>query len=123
VLDVDHFKQVNDHWGHAIGDQLLCHLARLLTQFFPDAMIARFGGEEFALMVPHCPFPCCSSGWKGFACKCASNRCPEISLFVRASFGVINVGRLSMDEALSEADRQLYQAKNTGRDKIVCQDV
>ncbi len=46
----------------------------------------------------------------------------EIPLFVRASFGVINVGRLSMDEALSEADRQLYQAKNTGRDKIVAQD-
>ena len=46
----------------------------------------------------------------------------ETPLFVRASFGVINVGRVSMDEALSEADRLLYQAKNTGRDKIVCQD-
>ncbi len=75
VLDVDHFKQVNDHWGHAIGDQLLCHLTRLLTQFFPDAMIARFGGEEFAMMVPHCTVPCRSSVLKGCVSSCASNPC------------------------------------------------
>ncbi|MDM5150097.1 diguanylate cyclase [Aeromonas salmonicida] len=122
VLDVDHFKQVNDHWGHAIGDQLLCHLTRLLTQFFPDAMIARFGGEEFALMVPHCTVPVLLKRLEGLRQQLRQQPLSrETPLFVRASFGVINVGRVSMDEALSEADRLLYQAKNTGRDKIVSQ--
>ncbi len=123
VLDVDHFKQVNDHWGHAIGDQLLCHLTRLLTQFFPDAMIARFGGEEFALMVPHCTVPVLLKRLEGLRQQMRQQPLSrETPLFVRASFGVIKVGRGSMDEALSEADRLLYQAKNTGRDKIVSQD-
>ncbi|MFQ2366421.1 diguanylate cyclase domain-containing protein [Aeromonas enteropelogenes] len=123
VLDVDHFKQVNDHWGHAIGDQLLCHLTRLMTQFFPDAMIARFGGEEFALMVPHCTVSILNKRLEGLRQQLRQQPLSkEHPLFVRASYGVINVGRSSMDEALSEADRLLYQAKNTGRDKIVSQD-
>ncbi|MBP8127545.1 MAG: diguanylate cyclase, partial [Aeromonadaceae bacterium] len=123
VLDVDHFKQVNDHWGHAIGDQLLCHLTRLLTQFFPDAMIARFGGEEFAMMVPHCTVPVLIKRLEGLRQQLRQQPLsPETPLFVRASYGVISVGRVSMDEALSEADRLLYQAKNTGRDKIVSQE-
>lgn len=120
VLDVDHFKQVNDHWGHAVGDQLLCHLTQQLTQFFPDALIARFGGEEFALMVPHCSVPVLAKRLEGL--RLHLRQLPlarEVPLFVRASFGVTEVGRLSMDEALSEADRLLYHAKRTGRDKIV----
>ena len=123
MLDVDHFKQVNDHWGHAIGDQLLCHLTRLLTQFFPDAMIARFGGEEFAMMVPHCTVPVLIKRLEGLRQQLRQQPLsPETPLFVRASYGVISVGRISMDEALSVADRLLYQAKNTGRDKIVSQE-
>ena len=93
VLDVDHFKQVNDHWGHAIGDQLLCHLTRLLTQFFPDAMIARFGGEEFALMVPHCTVPVLLKRLEGLRQQLRQQPLSrETPLFVRASFGVISVG-------------------------------
>lgn len=123
VLDVDHFKQVNDLWGHTTGDELLCHLTQQLSQFFPDAMIARFGGEEFALMVPHCTLPVLVKRLEGLRLHLRHMPLPrEVPLFVRASFGALSVGTLSMDEALSEADRLLYQAKTTGRDKIVAQD-
>ena len=89
----------------------------------PDAMIARFGGEEFALMVPHCTVPVLLKRLEGLRQQLRQQPLSrETPLFVRASFGVINVGRVSMDEALSEADRLLYQAKNTGRDKIVSQE-
>ena len=86
-------------------------------------MIARFGGEEFALMVPHCP---CSRAAQATGRACSQMRqqplSREISLLC-APVSASSMSAVSMDEALSEADRQLYQAKNTGRDKIVCQDV
>lgn len=123
VLDVDHFKQVNDHWGHAIGDQLLCHLSDQLSQFFPDALIARFGGEEFALMVPHCSSQVLCKRLEGLRQQLRQRPLAlDIPLYVRASFGVVTMGQLGMDEALIEADRLLYQAKTTGRDKVVSQD-
>ena len=53
ILDIDHFKLVNDTHGHLVGDKVLIQLAKLLTDFFPkDYTIARYGGEEFVVILP-----------------------------------------------------------------------
>lgn len=54
LVDFDHFKHLNDSFGHPFGDAALAHLVRLMTRFFPDAMIGRMGGDEFALLVRDC---------------------------------------------------------------------
>lgn len=50
LLDIDYFKTLNDTYGHHIGDMVLIELANTLHTFFPDALVARFGGEEFCVL-------------------------------------------------------------------------
>ena len=52
IVDIDHFKQINDNYGHLIGDHVLAGVGELLNRHFPDAMVARFGGVEFAILLP-----------------------------------------------------------------------
>jgi diguanylate cyclase (GGDEF)-like protein len=58
VLDIDHFKQINDHWGHQMGDQVLKHCVTQIRQVIrrTDAIVARYGGEEFCEVVPEIGF-------------------------------------------------------------------
>ncbi|MCW8959781.1 MAG: diguanylate cyclase, partial [Gammaproteobacteria bacterium] len=53
IIDIDHFKQINDDQGHLVGDHILVALGELLNRHFPDATVIRFGGEEFVVLLPH----------------------------------------------------------------------
>lgn len=120
MIDVDHFKQINDTWGHDVGDQVLRHLSQQLKKFFPDALLARFGGEEFALMLPR--FTGCALSNRIEEFRLHMRDLPlskDTPLFVKASYGVLSVDNMGLSEALCEADRLLYIAKTTGRDKIM----
>jgi len=122
MADVDHFKQVNDRYGHSIGDRLLQEVAQTIARQCRETDLpARFGGEEFAVVVPHEP-----------GCKAANlaERCRRQVADVRvatgsgpvgatASFGVADAAGLPRVEDLVErADQALYRAKEKGRNRV-----
>jgi diguanylate cyclase (GGDEF)-like protein len=124
MLDLDHFKQFNDKYGHAAGDSILIGVARLLSQRLRETdVVGRFGGEEFVLLLPHSEV--------GEAAPILEHLCqsvrehanwlPHESVLATASFGVTSTqGRRSVSavDLLHEADLALYQAKQAGRDQV-----
>jgi diguanylate cyclase (GGDEF)-like protein len=124
MLDLDHFKQFNDKYGHAAGDSILVGVARLLSQRLRETdVVGRFGGEEFVLLLPHTDV-----GESGpileHLCQSVRERAdwlPHDRVLATASFGVTSTsGRrgVSAVDLLHEADVALYQAKQAGRDQV-----
>lgn len=115
LVDVDHFKQVNDTFGHVAGDRLLCALAaELSAQLRDGAVLYRVGGDEMAVLVP-----ADESVAPGIA-----QRLVDAARRVRTtvSVGVAHVGTRSPQIARLRADRAMYEAKARGRDQYVVAD-
>ena len=117
LLDLDHFKTINDVHGHAEGDRVLAELGTLLKSHFAAAgMAARWGGEEFAVLVPDAPLDLarlqCEFLRQGVATL-------PVGLVVSASIGVAQ-WRPGEDGAavVARADQALYRAKGLGRDRV-----
>jgi len=123
MLDVDHFKKVNDTWGHSIGDEVLKAVTQsMLGQLREVDVLGRMGGEEFAVLLPQ-------TGLEG-ACQLAERlrnavaaiRLPlaEGVLKTSISLGVAcrGGGDTHFDHVLGRADRAMYRAKDCGRDRI-----
>ncbi|MDP9837416.1 diguanylate cyclase (GGDEF)-like protein [Neorhizobium huautlense] len=122
--DVDHFKRVNDDYGHAAGDVVITILVELFRRQLPEgALIARFGGEEFVAFLPGMSLT--EGGVHAeVICHAFANRRWEttgIRRKVTASFGVCAVSRndRSVHEAIARADSCLYAAKDAGRNRVV----
>lgn len=126
-IDIDHFKQYNDANGHMQGDQCLIEVATCLENrcgHFEEALIARFGGEEFVAIVPHKEE---SEGvWVGEMLReeilsmQISHVNSELSPFVTASIGGVTVHTdtgIAIEELLEQADEALYHAKDNGRNQ------
>lgn len=120
AFDIDHFKHVNDEWGHETGDRILEAAGRALSgQARESDVVGRFGGEEFVVLLPGTD----SAGGMRFAERCreAIRLVDEGSLpEVRASAGVAAaVAPESIDRLLQDADAALYAAKWAGRDRTI----
>lgn len=125
ILDIDHFKEVNDRYGHAAGDSVLKDLALVLNHSLREIDTAgRWGGEEFALILP-------GTDTAGGARLCerirqtlAGRRIPienGMAVSITASFGVSGYGRSgSRERLLAAADEALYRAKRGGRNRVEC---
>jgi diguanylate cyclase (GGDEF)-like protein len=122
VLDLDHFKQVNDRHGHAVGDAVLTAVADLFrARVRGGDLIARMGGEEFLIVFAHA-----SMEWAGEACErlraaIESHDWEQVAagLKVTISIGLCLAGpRLQATQLLEQADLALYQAKNEGRNRV-----
>ncbi len=123
MLDLDHFKRINDQYGHAAGDSLLRHFANLLRHELRASDTAgRMGGEEFAVILP-------GSGLQaaqGFAQRICDKLIQhpmsfgrdEVGMTVSIGIAAITADDLSADAVLSRADRALYQAKDKGRNRV-----
>ncbi|HEY4011832.1 MAG TPA: diguanylate cyclase [Polyangiaceae bacterium] len=123
LLDVDHFKLINDQRGHAVGDTVLSALARLLTSSVRSCdVVARWGGEEFVIAVP-------STSQDGAMLLAERIRqgVEEHEIVdanghrvqVTASFGVAQLaGHESLEELIDRADRAMYGAKSAGRNRV-----
>ncbi|WP_240669775.1 tetratricopeptide repeat-containing diguanylate cyclase [Actinoplanes solisilvae] len=129
LVDLDHFKQINDQLSHDVGDQVLVQVAKLLetelAAVSPEGFVARMGGEEFLLVVPGCPPSKACGKIDGIRRAVAAYDWAGITrgLRVSVSIGVAGVGEaetLSQPSLLSTADRHLYAAKHGGRDRVVC---
>ncbi|MBM7421895.1 GGDEF domain-containing response regulator [Spongiibacter marinus] len=120
MLDIDHFKHINDSLGHDAGDTALKHLAALLQSAFPDDLIARFGGEEFCILseqnAEHT-----FDRLDDFRRKLANNPVKEngYDITLSVSGGLSNGQDDSLDTLIKMADSKLYQAKESGRNRIV----
>lgn len=122
MADIDHFKEVNDTFGHIVGDQLLREIAKVFTkQCRKIDLPARYGGEEFAIIVPEET----AANTVNLAERCRKEIekiiIPVKSDKVQAtvSFGIAEATGLSTPEALIErADQALYDAKLSGRNKV-----
>jgi diguanylate cyclase (GGDEF)-like protein len=124
MLDIDHFKQVNDRYGHLAGDRVLCTVAQvLLNMLRPTDLVARYGGEEFALCLPETPI---KGAWViAERLRKAISNTPtpfeEGKLLppVTISVGIAGMqAGQSLDSLISGADSALYRAKANGRNCI-----
>ena len=119
LLDVDHFKQYNDTYGHPAGDVVLREVARLLeSSRRPEDLAARYGGEEFVLLLPHCT--AAEAAGTAERCRAAFAAAEWPKRPVTASFGVaaLSPAMSSTSDLVTAADQALYAAKHDGRDRI-----
>ena len=123
IVDVDHFKSINDQFGHLAGDKALKVIARALSTALRDTdFVARFGGEEFVVLLPgisensiQLPLDKLRSVIKGIPFRFKDER---ISISISLGATLFRSGDRITD-AFERADKALYEAKNAGRDRIV----
>ena len=121
VLDIDHFKQINDRYGHQTGDKVLKRIAVALQSLCSDEQyIARFGGEEFVVLLAGCSLE--TAHEKALqVCQTLQQLQPE-GIATSGSIGVACLNPQQeeyFDEVFARADKALYQAKQQGRNRVV----
>ncbi|WP_333606470.1 diguanylate cyclase [Arsukibacterium sp.] len=123
LLDIDHFKRVNDQWSHTIGDEVL---KRVALQFKLHSRnidhLARWGGEEFVMLMPNTDLTAASEVCERLRLIIQHTDCEDIAqgLQLTISIGLAaNVGMQDSEQLLQQADKALYQAKHTGRNRLV----
>lgn len=126
VCDIDHFKSINDSYGHATGDRVLIAFAEQLQSFTPaSGFVSRFGGEEFVIYLPRLSAADAEHVANTVRLAFANHdwREIDISVQVTASFGigVSEQGDHSIHDAIARADTALYEAKAAGRNRVVIQ--
>lgn len=126
LLDIDHFKQVNDQQGHQIGDQALRLVAEVLSQRVrPYDWVGRWGGEEFLLVLPRADLAAARLVAERVRARVAATplRLPDQTMLpLQASLGVSSTSSGSpptLATLLLQADQALYQAKGAGRDRVI----
>ena len=126
MVDLDHFKRVNDNHGHAAGDRVLIHVAKIMSELLREQdLVGRFGGEEFAILTP------------GLSNRQLIDVADQIraafersavwfageQIQITASFGIadgqIESAGLNVDHLIKLADVALYEAKRQGRNRVV----
>jgi diguanylate cyclase (GGDEF)-like protein len=120
VADIDHFKQVNDRYGHLYGDEILIHFARLMRRTFRAGdLLFRFGGEEFVAVFGVDQEEAGEAPLERFRRATMDYKFPKVE-GVTASIGVTSVGDGSLPATtlIDRADQALYYAKSHGRNRV-----
>ena len=118
MLDIDHFKQINDNYGHLIGDKLLEGFSDLLGQFFSDSLVARFGGEEFCILNDICTVEEISARLTMLNESLKDKGFTSEGIKITYSGGIVSEVFESLEGAVNVADARLYLAKNNGRNQV-----
>lgn len=124
LLDLDHFKMVNDTYGHDAGDEVLRQVARTISEHLRlDDIFGRLGGEEFACLLPATSLESAMAVAEGLRLKIATMQVPTSAGIVRVaiSCGLADTGECGPDllALLKSADVRLYEAKAAGRNRVV----
>jgi diguanylate cyclase (GGDEF)-like protein len=126
VLDIDHFKMVNDNYGHATGDVVLRHMASLMRDCQRKIdVLGRIGGEEFAILLPGASDEAAFGYAERLRASVAANALDadglRIPVTVSIGISALYRGDMSVDAALARADKALYRAKQGGRNRVELQ--
>lgn len=123
MIDIDHFKSINDSYGHAAGDRVIQTLAGALEETFKHSdIIARYGGEEFCLLMPGTTV---REAYETI--DALREKLGEMEMFsenerfyITFSAGINGDFTHSLEKMIDEADKRLYAAKESGRNRVVC---
>lgn len=122
MLDVDHFKNVNDRYGHQTGDSALINIATTLSEMTRrHDIVCRYGGEEFLIIMPKTALKAAETIAERIRTKIAANaiEIPDGHLFLTISCGVAQQGdNETADQLIGRADTALYRAKDEGRNRV-----
>jgi two-component system cell cycle response regulator len=124
MVDIDHFKNINDHYGHQVGDQALMAVALVLRQDLRrNDVVGRYGGEEFSLLLPETSADGARVVAERYRKRIEENRLSAEgdTVSLTASFGVAEVATdmKDIDALVRRADAAMYQAKHQGRNRVV----
>jgi diguanylate cyclase (GGDEF)-like protein len=130
LLDVDHFKRVNDRWGHLVGDQVLKHCVAQIRQVTrsSDAIVARYGGEEFCVLIPNIDQLEARAVAERIRLQMANHpfTSKDFSISFTVSIGMaqpdLSSNTTTLTQLIKVADERLYKAKNLGRNRVVFDD-
>jgi diguanylate cyclase (GGDEF)-like protein len=125
MIDIDHFKEINDSFGHEAGDRMIVHLANMARDCKRESdVLARIGGEEFALLLPETTLDQAMVVAERLRQHVLNNPLSEISPAICAS---VSIGVATEDAAMRDisdlmkaADQALYCAKRAGRNRVIC---
>lgn len=125
MIDIDYFKAINDCFGHQVGDEMIAHLAELARECKRDSdVLARIGGEEFALLLPETTLVQANVVAERLRCDVAEKPLGTASRSIPAtvSIGVATTANSVVDFSalMKAADEALYDAKRAGRNRVVC---
>ncbi len=130
MIDIDHFKNVNDTYGHQAGDECIIAVAKAIVSIVkrPSDAIARYGGEEFSIILPNTPFGGAASVAEGIraAVEGLNVTFDEKDILLTVSIGIhsaVPSTHADGEDAIAFADKALYQAKEAGRNRVVCSNV
>ncbi len=121
IMDIDHFKKINDSFGHLYGDEVLLHFAQQMQQFFrQDDLLFRYGGEEFVVILKNIDKTSEKNVFERFRKHIESYYFPQVGT-VTVSIGMTHLNSsLSQNEIVDRADHALYYIKEHGRNNIAC---
>jgi diguanylate cyclase (GGDEF)-like protein len=125
MIDIDNFKKINDTYGHDAGDKVLVHVANTIKKMLRRSDIfVRFGGEEFVIMLPNCPLDQAHNIMdkiRKVVAKSAVNLDNDILINITISVGVSSKMD-TLDEMIKKADKYMYIAKKSGKNRVCSQD-
>ncbi len=127
LIDIDHFKKVNDTWGHDVGDNVLKHCVQSIREIVrqDDAVVSRYGGEEFCVFLPQCDPKQLTELAERVRAHIASKPYwhGKEQIILTVSIGAVHDGESSaisgLKELISLADARLYKAKHLGRNRVI----
>ena len=123
MMDIDHFKEVNDRFGHQVGDQVLKEIADICLSILRKVdVMCRYGGEEFAVLLPETEESDAAHAAERMCTAISSSRLDSgngpVSVTVSIGVAEMNKARGSLEKLLAAADKALYTAKETGRNRV-----
>ena len=123
LCDIDHFKRVNDTYGHLAGDKVIARLGSLINSMLRDGDFAgRIGGEEFAIVLKNSNAQTARLFAEQLRTACGATRFPSPleGVQITCSFGTSqNIGKGGYRAMFADADKALYRAKDLGRDRVI----
>lgn len=122
ILDIDYFKQINDEFGHSVGDKVLIETAIVLKKIIGESQVFRIGGEEFCLTLPHTDAFQAEQTAEAVRESIANHRFKMVEhpIKLTVSIGVCECSdTIQLEQVLIKADTELYRAKKNGRNQVM----